>query len=64
MGVSLKTENEGSSGKTVQIRGSEGGRRGLPAFGGARGDQGFTGTPMQSLRWVFPNSAPPASPMA
>jgi len=28
----------------MQIRGSEGGRRGLPASGGAEGDQGFTGT--------------------
>ena len=52
MGVSVKTENEDSSGKTMQIRGSEGGRR------------GFTGTSMQSLRWLFPNSPPPASPVA
>jgi len=44
MGVSLKTENEERSGNASQTRGSEGGRRGLPAFGGARGDQGFTGT--------------------
>jgi len=51
MGVSLKTENEERSGKISQIRGSEGGRRGLPAFGGARGDQGFTGTCLQGLRW-------------
>jgi len=29
MGVSLKTENEEIAGKTMQIRGSEGGRRGL-----------------------------------
>jgi hypothetical protein len=35
MGVSLKTENEEYAGKTLQIRGSEGGRR------------GFTGTSMQ-----------------
>jgi hypothetical protein len=42
MGVSLKTENEEWSGKTSQIRGSEGGRR------------GFTGTPMQSFRWQVP----------
>jgi type II secretion system protein J len=64
MGVSLKTENEAWSGKTRQIRGSEGGRRGLPAFGGARGDQGFTGTSMQGLRRQFPCSPPPASPIA
>src|SRR5512137_235217 len=38
MGVSLKTENEECSGETMQIRGSEGGRRGL------------TGTPMQGFR--------------
>jgi len=30
MGVSLKTENEECAGKTRQIRGSEGARRGLP----------------------------------
>ena len=54
MGVSLKTENEECTGKTRQIRGSEGGRRGLPAFGGARGDQGFTGTSMQGLRRRVP----------
>jgi len=54
MGVPLKTENEECSGNTTQIRGSEGGRRGLPAFGGARGDQGFTGTPRQSPRWQVP----------
>jgi hypothetical protein len=42
MGVSLKTENEELSGRTMQIRGSEGGRR------------GFTGTSMQSLRWQDP----------
>jgi hypothetical protein len=29
---------------------SEGGRRGLPASGGAEGDQGFTGISMQSFR--------------
>jgi NAD(P)-dependent dehydrogenase (short-subunit alcohol dehydrogenase family) len=39
MGVSLKTENEERSGKSSQIRGSEGRRR------------GFTGTSMQSFRW-------------
>jgi hypothetical protein len=50
MGVSLKTENEEYAGKTPQMRGSEGGRRGLPAFGGARGDQGFTGTCQQGLK--------------
>jgi hypothetical protein len=44
MGVPLKTENEEWAGKTPQIRGSEGGRRGLPASGGAEGDQGVTGT--------------------
>jgi hypothetical protein len=42
MGVSLKTENEEYAGKTRQIRGSEGGRR------------GFTGTLMQSFRWQVP----------
>ena len=39
MGVSPKTENEEWSGKTMQIRGSEGGRR------------GFTGTSTQRFRW-------------
>jgi len=29
MGVPLKTENEERAGKTSQIRGSEGGRRGI-----------------------------------
>jgi hypothetical protein len=29
MGVPLKTENEECAGKTLQLRGSEGGRRGL-----------------------------------
>jgi len=29
MGVPLKTENEEGAGKTLQIRGSEGGRRGV-----------------------------------
>jgi hypothetical protein len=43
MGVSLKTENEESSGKTSQIRGSEGGRR------------GFTGTSMKNFRWQIPH---------
>jgi hypothetical protein len=38
MGVSLKTENEEIAGKTVQIRGSEGGRR------------GFSGTSLQDWR--------------
>ncbi len=42
MGVSLKTENEEYAGKTVQIRGSEGGRR------------GFTGTCLQDCRWRVP----------
>jgi len=42
MGVSLKTENEEYAGKTLQIRGSEGGRR------------GFTGTSMQGFRWQVP----------
>jgi hypothetical protein len=46
MGVPLKTENEEYAGKAMQIRGSEGGRRGLPAFGGAGSDQGFTRTGM------------------
>ena len=39
MGVSLKTENEEYPGKTTQIRGSEGERR------------GFTGTSMQGFIW-------------
>jgi hypothetical protein len=38
MGVSLKTENEEFAGKTMQIRSSEGGRR------------GFTGTCLQDWR--------------
>jgi hypothetical protein len=42
MGVSLKTENEEYAGKTSQIRGSEGGRR------------GFTGTCQQRLTWRVP----------
>ena len=54
MGVSLKTENEEQSGKTSQISGSEGGRRGLPAFGGARGDQGFNGTCIEGFIWGVP----------
>ena len=39
MGVSLKTENEECSEKTPQMRGGEGGRRGL------------TGTCQQGLGW-------------
>jgi len=42
MGISLKTENEEYAGKTMQIRGSEGGRR------------GFTGTCLQGFRWQVP----------
>jgi hypothetical protein len=42
MGIPFKTENEGWSGKTSQIRRSEGGRR------------GFTGTSMQYFRWQVP----------
>ncbi len=42
MGASLKTENEECAGKTMQIGGSEGGRR------------GFTGTSMQTFRWQVP----------
>jgi hypothetical protein len=42
MEVSLKIENEEYAGKTRQIRGSEGGRR------------GFTGTSMEAFRWQFP----------
>jgi len=52
MGVSFKTENEAWSGKIRQIRGSEGGRRSL------------TGTSTHGLRWGFPGSPPPASPIA
>ena len=58
MEVSLKTENEEYSGKTLQIRGSEGG----PACRDARGAgrrRGFTGTSMQDLRWRYPTSPPP-----
>jgi hypothetical protein len=51
MEVSLKTENEECEGKTQQIRGNEGGRRGLPASGGAEGDQGFTGTCQLGITW-------------
>jgi hypothetical protein len=42
MEVSLKTENEECSGKTPQIRGSEGGRR------------GFTGTCQMGITWQVP----------
>jgi hypothetical protein len=42
MGVSLKTENEEYAGKSMQIRGSEGGRR------------GFTGIRQQGLAWRIP----------
>jgi len=42
MGVSLKTENEECAGKTLQIRGSEGGRR------------GFTGTGQRGMTWRIP----------
>jgi hypothetical protein len=42
MGVSLKTENEECAGKTMKIRGSEGGRR------------SFTGTCQRSFRWRVP----------
>ena len=42
MGVPLKTENEECPGETLQIRGSEGGRR------------SFTGTSMQGFRWPVP----------
>jgi hypothetical protein len=53
MGVSLKTEKTKIDRvKTMQIWGSEGGRR------------GFTSTSMQGLRWLFPCSPPPASPFA
>jgi len=51
MGVSLKTENEERSGNSSYTRGSEGGRRGLPASGGAEGDQGFTGTCPEGFIW-------------
>jgi hypothetical protein len=42
MEVSLKTENEECSGKTPQIRGSEGGRR------------GFTGACQMGITWQVP----------
>jgi hypothetical protein len=42
MEVSLKTENEECSGKTPQIRGSEGGR------------QGFTGACQMGITWQVP----------
>jgi hypothetical protein len=51
MGISLKTENEEYAGKTLKIRGSEGGRR------------GFTGTPIQGFAGRFSGSPLPASPM-
>jgi len=51
MGVCLKTENEAWSERILQKRGSEGGRRGL------------TGTSIYGLRWGFPGSPPPASPI-
>jgi hypothetical protein len=54
MGVPLKTENEEYAGKTLQVRGSEGRRRGLPAFGGAGGDQGFTCTCQMGISWQVP----------
>jgi len=42
MEVSLKTENEECAEKTLQIRGSEGGRR------------GFTGTCQLGITWGVP----------
>jgi hypothetical protein len=54
MEVSPKTENEECSEKTPQIRRSEGGRRGLPASGGAEGDQGFTGPCQMGIAWQVP----------
>jgi len=54
MEFSLKTEIEECSGKSPQLRGSEGGRRGLPASGGAEGDQGFTGTCQLGITWRVP----------
>jgi hypothetical protein len=54
MGVPLKTENEECAGKTPRVMGSEGGRRGLPASGGAEGDQGFTGTIQLGMTWGVP----------
>jgi len=42
MGVPLKTENEECAGKTLLIRGSEGGRR------------GFTGTCQRGVTWGVP----------
>jgi hypothetical protein len=42
MGVPLKTENEECAGKTLQIRGSDGGRR------------GFTGTCQPGMKWRVP----------
>jgi len=54
MGFPPKTENEECAGKTLQIRDSEGGRRGLPASGGAEGDQGFTGTCQLGMMWRVP----------
>jgi len=44
MGVPLKTENEECAGKTLQIRGSEGGRR------------GFTGTCQLGIKRRVPGS--------
>jgi len=54
MGFPPKTENEECAGKTLQIRDSEGGRRGLPASGGAEGDQGFTDTCRRGVTWRVP----------
>jgi len=42
MGVPPKTENEECAGKTLQIRGSEGGRR------------AFTGTCQRGIAWRVP----------
>jgi len=42
MGVPLKTENEKCAGKTLQLRGSEGGR------------QGVTGTCQLGMTWRVP----------
>jgi hypothetical protein len=42
VGVPLKTENEECAGKTLQIRGSEGGRR------------GFAGTCPLGMMWRVP----------
>ena len=51
MGVSLKTENEEYAGKDYADMAQRRRAARCPASGGARGDQGFTGTCPQDYRW-------------